>query len=225
MKRVRVALGGVAERLASISLPELPRLGREAVIPVYVVHNSGDAEDYFFIFDFEEFVVRSREGVFVRPRLRVIAGRDDFDRADFARQFRESFAREFDAARAALEAQGAGGGWFSWMSGLGKEIVGGPLTGFVANVVLLVALSAGRMVLSQILPKGLMQGKSDAMKLEDNIEATKKKVDDALAAIDLVLHRDLSLHAHYGVLPAHLAARDFDVWPLPGFVRNHLEEH
>ena len=87
MKRVRVAFGGVAERLASISLPELPRLGREAVIPVYVVHNSGDAEDYFFIFDFEEFVVRSREGVFVRPRLRVIAGRDDFDRADFAREF------------------------------------------------------------------------------------------------------------------------------------------
>ena len=32
---------------------ELPKFGTEVEIPVYVVHNSLDAEDYFFIFDFE----------------------------------------------------------------------------------------------------------------------------------------------------------------------------
>ena len=43
------------ERLGGY-LPEMPTLGSEAEIAVYVVHNSGEAENYFFLFDFEEFV-------------------------------------------------------------------------------------------------------------------------------------------------------------------------
>ena len=94
----------------------------------------------------------------------------------------------------------------------------------MANVVLLIALSAGRFALSALVPASLLKGKSDAAKLEDSIEATKGKVDAALARIELVLHRDLALHAFYGELPETLAKATFDDWPLPEFVASHLKE-
>ena len=53
---------------------------REVAIAVYLIHNSRDPGDYFFVFDFEEFVARSKSGVFAPPALRVFAGRDDFNR-------------------------------------------------------------------------------------------------------------------------------------------------
>ena len=225
MKRVATALAGLQDKLGSISLPGLPKLGREVAIPVYLIHNSADPEDYFFIFDFEEFVERSREGMFVRPRLQLWAGRNDFDRRDFARQFRESFAAEFEAARRALAAQKKGGGWFGWLSGLGNDGVGGPLAAFAANVVLLVALSAGRLVWSQIIPTSWSRAKSDETRLEDSINATKQKVDAALADFDIVLHLDLCKHAYRGQMPEHLAGLDHDAWPLPDFVRAHLNDN
>ncbi len=104
-----------------MSKPEMPQLGRMIDIPVYLVHNSDDPEDYFFIFDFELFVEQSRQGLFVRPKLQVWPGRDDFNRPQFAGQFRESFTQEFDLARAALENSNESSGWFSW--GVLQEIV------------------------------------------------------------------------------------------------------
>lgn len=228
MKAIKSALAGLQGKLSEIPmprLPSLPTLGREVEIPVYVIHNSEDAEDYFFIFDFEEFVGRSREGMFVRPKLKLWAGRDDFDRTGFARQFRQSFAKEFEAARVQLATQKAGGGWFGWLTGLGNDIVGGPLALFVANVVLLVGLSAGRMVLSQILPAALTRTKSDAAKLEDSIEETKQKVDAALHEIEIVLHIELYRHAYRGQAPGRLVGMDHDAWPLPDFVLAHLNDN
>lgn len=224
MKSVKSALSSVQASLTGWSLPSLPTLGRVVVIPVYVIHNSDKVEDYFFIFDFEEFVERSGEGIFVRPKLKVWAGRDDFDRSDFARQFRESFTAEFEAARAGLsKGKTKKAGWFSWMDGFAVGWDGVAVM-FVANVILLVALSAGRFALSAFVPSSLLQGKSDAAKLEDSIDATKAKVDEALARIEVVLQQDLALHAFYGDLPEHLAGAALDDWPLPGFVATHLEK-
>jgi len=175
---------------------KMPTLGKTVDIPVYVIHNSPDAEDYFFffIFDFEQFVERSRSGMFVRPRLKVWAGRNDFASGAFARQFRESFAREFDAARQAMAAGGrSGGGWFSW--GIGKDLITGAVSGFVANIVLLVALSAGKMVWSALPLPGFLRGKSDGEKLEQSISETQSKVDQALAEMEVTLHRELFDHA------------------------------
>ena len=59
------------DRLPDLTLPTLTR---EAEIAVYMVHNSRDPDDYFFLFDFEEFVDRSSHGAFVRPVLRILAG-------------------------------------------------------------------------------------------------------------------------------------------------------
>lgn len=199
---------------------KMPTLGKVVDIPVYVIHNSADAEDYFFIFDFEQFVERSRSGMFVRPRLQVWAGRNDFGRTAFARQFRESFAREFEAARKAMTAgadQG-GSGWFSWS--LGLDII----PNFVAHVVLLVALSAGKMVWSALPLPGFLRGKSDGEKLERSIEDTQVKVDGALAEMEVSLHPELHRHAWRGATPGPSAGMDRNAWPLPAFVAQHLDE-
>ena len=86
----RKALDRLKDQLPVV---KAPTLGTTVDVPVYVIHNSADAEDYFFIFDFEQFVERSRSGIFVRPKLKVWAGRNDFGRGAFARQFRGSLMR------------------------------------------------------------------------------------------------------------------------------------
>lgn len=201
---------------------KMPTLGKSVDIPVYVIHNSGDPEDYFFIFDFEQFVERSRSGIFVRPKLKVWAGRSDFGRSAFARQFRESFAAEFDAARKALAAGGGKkNGWFSWS--LGKDLLGGAVSGFVANIVLLVAMSAGKLVWSALPLPGFLHEKSDGEKLESSITETQGKVDQALAGMQVTLHRALYDHARkFG--PVSQRDMDYDAWPLPAFVTEHLTD-
>ena len=220
LSRLRNALRGV--RLPSI---EWPTLGRVTDIPVYVIHNSGEADDYFFIFDFEQFVERSREGAFVRPRLKVWAGRDDFDRRLFARQFRQSFAREFDAARAALEAEDDGKrGWFGWLRSLDLGAFELSPTILAANVLLLLATTTGRVVSAMLpLPRWGRSG-NEAEALERSIEETQAKVDAALAGLVVTLHIDLYRHAWRGCRGGRLTGMDYDAWPLPGYVSEHLDD-
>ncbi|SFJ29254.1 hypothetical protein [Jannaschia pohangensis] len=207
------------EALPALALPEF---GRAVEIPVYLIHNSADAEDYFFIFDFEQFVERSRAGLFARPRLKVWAGRSDFDRRTFAKAFRRSFAQEFDAARAQLEAEGNGGkGWFGWFrSPEGLMSLVGTLT---ANIFLMVALSAGKAILGDVRLPGWMRRKSTQETLESSIAETQAKVDAALQKVEIVLHMDLYRHAWRGQRGGRLTGVDYDAWPLPGFVERHLD--
>jgi len=130
------------------SLPsfQMPTLGSKIDLPVYVIHNGPYKENYFFIFDFEQFVERSKTGMFVRPRLQVWAGRDDFDRQVFARHFRESFAKEFEAARMALAQESAEArGWFTWGRenkwSLVTDDLALVLSQMIANIILMLALS------------------------------------------------------------------------------------
>ena len=213
----------VRSHLPEIALPDLPSLGKDVALPVYVIHNSTDPEDYFFIFDFEQFVEQTRAGVFVRPRLDVWAGRDDFDRAVFARQFRQSFAREFEIARLQLAHQSEkSGGWFSFLRGTFGDLKSGSLSGFAANVILLVATSAGQKLLGQILPQRWLAGKSDTAKLEQNINETQTKVDTALAGLEIRVHGDLQAHAFPGNPSGPRAPVDENAWPLPAYVAEHL---
>lgn len=213
----------VEGRLPQMTLPDWPQLGKEIELPVYIVHNSPDAEDYFFIFDFEDFVEASRAGLFVRPKLKVWAGRSDFGKRRFARQFRESFGREFDIARAQLaDQQKKPKGWFSFL----RESVGdaGSVSQIAANIVLLAGLGLGKMVMAQILPKGWLGGPSDARKLEEAISETQVKVDAALENLEIVLHPELYSFAYKGQPPGKLTGMDYDAWPLPDYVRAHLED-
>ncbi len=216
---IKKPLGRLAAHLPRLELPEL---GRTAEIPVYVIHNSPDPEDYFFLFNFEEFVERSKGGVFVRPKLKVWAGRSDFSRRVFARQVREVFAQEFDQMRAKLVQAQSRGKW-GWMD---FEIGGFGLTGLasslVSNVVLLLAVSTGRALFGNISLPTWMRGKNAEIKLEDEIEDTKKRVEDALSRIDIALHRDLYNHAFARSAPGKLTGMDYDAWPLPAYVAEHL---
>ncbi|MEL7115684.1 MAG: hypothetical protein AAGP08_08840 [Pseudomonadota bacterium] len=212
---------------AEDALPQIdvPSLGKEVALPVYVVHNSRDAEDYFFIFDFEHFVEGTRAGWFVRPKLTLWAGRSDFARSRFARQFRESFAREFDIARAQLAAQEAKPqGWFGYLSTSVRDLRGRSLSDLVANIVLLVATSTGKAVLRHILPQGWLSAKSDAAKLEDGIETTRAQVDAALMNLDIRLHPELYAHAYRDGPQGRNADLDRAAWPLPAYVRQHLHD-
>ncbi|MEM1352229.1 MAG: hypothetical protein AAGF27_07780 [Pseudomonadota bacterium] len=202
-----------------------PTLGSSVELPVYIIHNSIDPEDYFFIFDFEEFVESGRRDWFARPKLRLWAGRSDFKRRAFARQLRESFAREFELARQELaEKAEAPRGWFSGVPKALAGLAAPSLPGAMANIVLLVAVSAGNLVLRQILPSSWTRRKTDQQKLEDGIEETKSKVDAALETIEITLHMELYRHAWHGHPPGRLTGMDYDAWPLPNYVRVHLTD-
>ena len=204
------------------SLPEMPTLGTTTDIPVYVIHNGPYKEDYFFIFDFEEFVEKSGSGRFVRPRLQVWAGRDDFDRSVFARQFRESFSAEFDVARQALREKDKtrDWGWLTWDVRTGDWDIG--LSVFVAQVVLLIALSAGKFAWSSIPFPKWMTGKSNEEKLDASIRETQEKVDVALKRMKIRVHPELLRQAfREEVAPKSLKAEE-DAWPLPTDVVEHL---
>ncbi len=199
----------------------LPKLGREVEIPVYLIHNSVDAEDYFFIFDFEQFEERSREGVFARPKLKIRAGWEDFSRRTFARSFREAFAREFEVTRAAQAAgSGKARGWFGW--GWGAGGLDGLVAAFVVNVLLLVATSAGSAVWKGLGLDGLWRGKSDTEKLEVSIAQTQGPVDAALELLEIRLHIELYRHAWRGGAPGPLKGMDYEAWPLPASISRHL---
>lgn len=205
---------GLSDRMPELSLPTL---GREAEIAVYLVHNSGDAEDYFFLFDFEEFVDRSKGGIFVRPALRVFAGRNDFSRIRFARQFRQVFAREFDRMREDQAGKGAKRGWLDWNFNVVDLI-----SDFVATMVLGLALSVGRMVLGKVALPAILKGKSAEAKLADEIDRTKGRVEAALATLDVAVHPELLAHAERVGGTQKRADLERDAWPLPNFVRTHL---
>lgn len=206
---------------------ELPPLTREAEIAVYLIHNSADAEDYFFLFDFEEFADRSKSGFFVRPAIRVFAGRDDFSRVVFGRKFREVFAAEFDRMRADLADKQGRQGWLSW--GV-STLVGG-----VAGLFVLAAAFATDGLLFPIFERGERRpvpkkkrrswgfGRSEEAKLVDEIEDTKNRVETALQRIDVTIHPELNAHARTKG-GAGASGVDRDAWPLPDYVRAHLQD-
>lgn len=209
------------ERLPELRLPEFTR---EVEIPVYLIHNSVDPEDYFFIIDFEDFVERSTQGLFVRPRLKILAGRDDFGRTDFAHHFREVFAAEFDRMRAEVVAGAKGRklGWLNWSDAL--SLAPNLISGILANMVLMIATSTGKAVFGSFNLPGWLKGKSKTAKVEEEIERTRSAAEQALERVDVVLHPELYAHAWRDGGRGPQADLDREAWPLPAHVRAHLTD-
>lgn len=198
----------------------MPTLTKDAEIAVYMVHNSRDAEDYFFLFDFEEFVSRSKTGYFVRPSLRVFAGRDDFSRSRFAHEFRAVFSSEFNRMRAELATKKKRKrGWLDWNLNP-FDLVGS----LVSNLVLATALSLGKSVFSEISLPRLLKGKSLEAKLSDEIDGLKSRVEAALERQAVTLHPELYEHAYRDGRLGPNAKLDREAWPLPDYVRQHLDD-
>ena len=220
------------------ALPELPAMPNlslmsEAEIPVYVVHQSGDKEDYVFFFDFEKFMRESQQGMFVRPVLKVWTGRSDFERINFARSMREAFTRQFAHMQDELltrieEEKNAKKSWGWFDLGLGVDIglaLGGA---FLQTILLALAVTRGKAALTEILlhiPS--LFRKSDTPeerldKLHTEIEAKKKVIDVALTEIKITLHRDLYTHAYPEGPAGAMTWIDVDSWPLPEHVQKHM---
>ena len=206
------------------ALPELPKLTRTVEIPVYVVHRSRDADDYILLLDFEAFGRDARTGVFTRPVLKVWAGRRDFSRAIFARHLREVFSTEFERMRAEVDTPKSG--WFRF--GLGDALSLGAVTNLIGTLVLYVAVSTGRAAVSALASylslDRWLKGPDPRARLEADIAEKKRVVDAALAELEVTLHRELYVHAYRGEAPGPLSGMDYDAWPLPPYVRAHLED-
>lgn len=207
-------------------MPEMPDVLPRAEVPVYLVHKGRGAEAYFFVFDFDAFVTASRKGAFVRPALKLFAGRDDFDRDLFAGHFRKSFAEAFDEMRLALraeqEAKGQRWGWLGWVPDV--ALLGGAALGAVGMMVMALALLAGRAVLPEIRMPRLWSKASETEKLEARIEGLKGRVDQALTRISVALHPELQLQAIRKGGPGDPDEITFGDWPLPEHVAEHLED-
>lgn len=206
---------------------ERPKLSRDVEIAVYLIHNSAEAEDYFFLFDFEEFADRSKSGLFVRPVIRVFAGRDDFSRVVFARNFREVFAAEFDRMRSDLADKQSRRGWLSW--GV-NTVVGGAVgllvlaAAFATDGWFFTSVERGeKPARSKLRRRANWFGKSVEAKLADDIEETKGRVETALQRIEVTLHPELAEHAR-GLGGGRASGLDRDAWPLPSYVRAHLDD-
>ena len=217
---LRRALDGLWDVLPQ-RLDLMPRVD----LPVYLIHMDQGAEDYFFVFDFDDLVARSRGGVWVRQRFRLMAGRDDFDRQRFAGYFRQCFSREFDAMRDSLAAEsenGRFGGWFGraqdgvWLSG--------SALGALSLIVLWLAVSAGRALLPRIPVPRLMRARDKKARLEAEIDALKSEVDRGLEAMEVTLHADLQFHAIARGGPGDPDALDVSDWPLPEFVSQAMKD-
>jgi len=89
----------------------------------------------------------------------------------------------------AEQKKGRGFGWLGW--DLGFDVVSSLLASFIANIVLLLATTTGRAVLSVLPIPNWVRGKNKEGKLEDQITVTQAKVDAALEKIEVTLHRTL----------------------------------
>ena len=93
----------------------------------------------------------------------------------------------------------------------------------MANLVLAVALSLGRKLIGQIALPAILKGKSAEARLVDEIEQTKGRVETALEAIDVTIHPELHAFAYRDGPPGRIGGMDRDAWPLPAYVRTHLD--
>ncbi len=201
---------------------------RDVEIPIYLVHNSPHPEDYTFLIDFERFLREAKLGIFARPVLKVWAGRADFDRGTFARNLREAFSHEFARMRAEA-AIPKKEGWFSFRF---TDVLSGSLAvNFLGTVVLYVAVTGGKMALRKagsVLGIGRLLSLSKGNDALDNVEADilekQRVVDSALAMVNVTLHRELYVHAYRGSNPGSMTGIDHDAWPLPEYVKLHLDD-
>ena len=199
-------------------------------VPVYVLHHGPGAEDYELLCDFETFMKESQSGLLKRPALRIWAGRSDFERHLFACHLREAFSNQFDMVRNAhrAEAEARRKSWLQFPS-LSELILMGltGAAGLAGSLLLYLATSMGGKALEDIFArlKSAVGASSDPeQELEKLIAEKKSTIDEGLARIEISLHRDLYAYAWRGQRPGPMTGIDRDAWPLPGFVRERMDD-
>ncbi|MEM7060472.1 MAG: hypothetical protein AAF557_23075 [Pseudomonadota bacterium] len=211
------------------SLPEFT-LTSDVEVPVYVIHHEPEAEDYEILCDFEGFMTANQKSFLARPVLRVWAGRQDFERHIFARRLREDFTAQFEILRMALRAERDEKNWklpgigdvLLWGLSLGSEVVG--------SIILWLAMEPGQKAIGRItsifrrsaFDRSVQDGSAE-QQLETLIKEKKGVIDEALARIEIALHRALYAYAWRGQRPGPMTGIDREAWPLPSFVTDQME--
>lgn len=220
---VRDALGAAWDQLPEFTLAS------DVEIPAYLIHHGPDPEDYEILCDFEAFMRANQKSFLARPVLSIWAGRRDFERHLFARHMRLAFSDQFERLREVHRLERERSSWA--LPSVGDVLLWGlSLTGGVlAGLLLWIATETGRTALSRIgsiirssAVGKILRSKSAEEQLEELIEEKKSVIDDALARIEITLHRDLYAHAWRGQRPGPMTGMDRDAWPLPDFVQERL---
>lgn len=222
---------GDAVDTARNQLPELSFVS-DIDVPVFVIHHGPAAEDYELICDFEQFMKASQSGLLNRPVLKLWSGRSDFERYLFARNLREAFSDQFEAVRQQHQAEREAEKTQWSLPSMGDVLFWGfnLASGLVGSLLLYLATETGRTALeriSKILRSSIvgrtLGSTSPEAELEELIEEKKAVIDAALSRIEIVLHRDLYVHAWRGQPPGPMTGMDREAWPLPAFVRERME--
>ncbi|MEM9062529.1 MAG: hypothetical protein AAGD13_18865 [Pseudomonadota bacterium] len=233
LSEIGKVLGGAIDA-ARDHVPDV-RITSDVEVPVYVIHHGSKAEDYELLCDFKKFMAESQSGLLHRPVVKILAGRQDFERHIFARHLREAFSGQFDAVRAIhrAELEAADKRWSLGIPTIGEIVLWGLTSagGLVGSLLLYLATETSRTaidrigaVLRQSMLGRAVAGKSADAALEDLIEEKKSVIDAALARIDVELHPDLYRFAWRGQRPGPMTGINRNAWPLPDFVAKRMKD-
>ena len=161
--------------------------------------------------------------------VKIWAGRQDFEKYIFARRLREDFSQQFEVLRMALRAEREESSLSSWDL-FDLFMFGAELTGkVVAALLLWIATETGRSaikrishILSSSFVGSVFQGKNAEEQLEEVIAEKKQVIDEGLARMTIVLHRELYAYAWRNQEMGPMTGMDRQAWPLPDFVREKL---
>ncbi|MEM7642204.1 MAG: hypothetical protein AAF366_06710 [Pseudomonadota bacterium] len=193
------------------SIPHVPGRSGPAV-SVWLLHPDRRPDYYETVFDFADFVEKTRERT---PRLIVWTGRLDLDEAGLRGTLRRIVSAEIDAARAQLASGGEMAADREVRQGMGLVLT------LVAQGTLLAmrATPAGLAMSALLGASGLLIARDrerpdpDALAtLEAEIARVQHATDAALERMELRLHPDLAAEGG-----------DPEAWPLPLAVREVKE--
>ncbi|MEM8849001.1 MAG: hypothetical protein AAGE03_03090 [Pseudomonadota bacterium] len=198
-------------RPGTTSIPEVPGRSGPAV-SVWLLHPDERPDYYETVFDFADFVEKTRERA---PRLIVWTGRLDLDEAGLRGTLRRIVSAEIDAARAQLASGGEAAADREVRQGMGLV-----LTLAAQGTLLAMRATPAGLAMSALLgASGLLIARdreppdADApARLEAEIARVQAATDAALERMELRLHPDLAAEGG-----------DAEAWPLPQAVRDVRE--
>lgn len=223
----------------------------QCIVPAYVIHQSGDSEDYLIHFQVEEITENLKNGIFIRPKIEIWSGRNDLNRTKLAKKLRLEFLQqleeekqkklqEHDAHRKeiAKRSETTKSNLLSRVSWLGSAIAAALLVSNpIANaVILFIAVTSGKSTISELIKmlrlsmSSWAKGKTNKEKeqeLEKEINSKQGTIDEALENMDIKLHPSLYKAAHdsFGVTATSAKGIVINAEPLPEYIEGLVSEN
>lgn len=104
----KAAADSAGNLVSGVNEATFGRLFTEVEIPGFLLPTGPNPDDYILEFDFEAALKSLRSGILVKPRLVIIAGRDDMDPELLAHRLNNEFGAAFSAAKTRSREEVAG---------------------------------------------------------------------------------------------------------------------